>query len=286
MNKQILEEINRVREIMTLSRLTMINESVVLPFLKNTALEAVQAEVQVAIRSEAKKYIQEYMEKVARGEAKFANMIRHSERNISKERLEKMFKEIETATGKTLDDGTKTKITTNLKLTMIKETEELAQQTFRQGMDAANAVGKQSTKKSTWQKIKEHIKRNKGKYALGALAVALAAYAYFYPGETPPEEEEEDIIPPVPEDGKYRDCPDLPFAKFCKNPKLKKIQECIGAKPDGYYGPETETKLKEKGYSTTITQEVYDEIIKNCDTTQFDDESGSVEYNIITGTDV
>ena len=79
----------------------------------------------------------------------------------------------------------------------------------------------------------------------------------------------ESVIPPTPEDsgsGKvtYRTCTSLPFTKGCKNSKIRDIQNCIGAKVDGAYGPETESKLIEKGYSTEITQEVYDKIIKNC----------------------
>jgi hypothetical protein len=75
------------------------------------------------------------------------------------------------------------------------------------------------------------------------------------------------VIPPTPEDTDkvtYRNCTSLPFTKGCKNSKIRDIQNCIGAKVDGAYGPETESKLIEKGYPTEITQEVYDKIIKNC----------------------
>lgn len=64
--------------------------------------------------------------------------------------------------------------------------------------------------------------------------------------------------------GGYKNCPNFPFTKFCKNDKIRKIQECIGAKVDGTYGPETERKLKENGYDTTITEEIYNRIIDNC----------------------
>lgn len=67
-----------------------------------------------------------------------------------------------------------------------------------------------------------------------------------------------------PEKSKYTYCPDFPFTKFCKNNKIRKIQECVGAKVDGAYGPETERKLKENGYDTTITEEIYNRIITNC----------------------
>ena len=75
-------------------------------------------------------------------------------------------------------------------------------------------------------------------------------------------------VPPVPVPDpnpvKYKFCSSLPFTKGCKNSKIRDIQNCIGAKVDGAYGPETEAALISKGYPTEITQEVYDKIIANC----------------------
>jgi len=66
--------------------------------------------------------------------------------------------------------------------------------------------------------------------------------------------------------GSYKYCSDFPFTKFCSNKAvIGKVQECLGGiKADGFYGPKTEAKLKEKGYDTTITKEVYDKIIADC----------------------
>jgi hypothetical protein len=69
--------------------------------------------------------------------------------------------------------------------------------------------------------------------------------------------------------------------------KLRIYKGCIGAKPDGCYGPETEGKLKSKGYSTTITQSEYDKIMKDCGKSDTDtDGSTTIVPDTQTGTDV
>lgn len=92
--------------------------------------------------------------------------------------------------------------------------------------------------------------------------------------------------PPPPPTKGCKPCSSFPFEKGCKNDKIKEIQKCIGAKVDGCYGPETEGKLVDKGYSTKITQSEYDKIIKNCGTSDTDDESGTEIPNIVTGDEI
>jgi hypothetical protein len=91
------------------------------------------------------------------------------------------------------------------------------------------------------------------------------------------------VPPPTP--GKCKPCSSFPMNKWCKSDKIKEVQKCIGTTPDGCYGPKTEAKLIEKGYSTTITQDVYDKIIKNCGQSATDD-TGNEIPNIVTGADV
>lgn len=62
----------------------------------------------------------------------------------------------------------------------------------------------------------------------------------------------------------YRVCDSFPLTKGCKGSKVMEFQKCIGVSADGKFGPKTEQGLKDKGYSTTVTQEVYDKILKNC----------------------
>jgi hypothetical protein len=62
----------------------------------------------------------------------------------------------------------------------------------------------------------------------------------------------------------YRVCDSFPLTKGCKGSKVSEFQKCIGVSADGKFGPKTEQGLKDKGYSTTVTQEVYDKILKNC----------------------
>lgn len=66
--------------------------------------------------------------------------------------------------------------------------------------------------------------------------------------------------------GSYKYCADFPFVKFCSNKAvIGKVQECLGGlKTDGFFGPKTEAKLKEKGYEIEITKEVYDKIMADC----------------------
>lgn len=90
--------------------------------------------------------------------------------------------------------------------------------------------------------------------------------------------------PPVP-GGKCKPCSSFPMSKWCKSEKIKDIQGCIGAKVDGCYGPETESKLKAKGYSTTITQAEYDKIMKECGSSTTDN-TNTIVGDTETGTDV
>jgi len=62
----------------------------------------------------------------------------------------------------------------------------------------------------------------------------------------------------------YKVCDSFPLTKGCKGSKVSEFQKCIGVSADGKFGPKTEQGLKDKGYSTTVTQEVYDNILKNC----------------------
>ena len=71
--------------------------------------------------------------------------------------------------------------------------------------------------------------------------------------------------------GTYKDCTDFPFTQGCKSDKIKQIQGCIGATADGKYGPKTKSALESKGYSTTITKDVYDKIMKDCGQTNTED---------------
>jgi len=77
--------------------------------------------------------------------------------------------------------------------------------------------------------------------------------------ETPPPPP-----PPPVEDKKYKNCTDFPYVKYCKSEQIREIQECLGITADSAYGPKTERALREAGYDTTITKEVYDEIMAEC----------------------
>lgn len=67
-----------------------------------------------------------------------------------------------------------------------------------------------------------------------------------------------------PEKDKVRECDTFPFDKGCVNSKIKEIQKCLGAKETSILDDETDKKLRDSGYQTTITQTVYDRIMRDC----------------------
>jgi len=62
----------------------------------------------------------------------------------------------------------------------------------------------------------------------------------------------------------YTECTDFPYKKWCSSSVVSEIQSCLGLGADGKFGPKTEKTLKNKGYGTEITKEVYDKIKANC----------------------
>ena len=68
----------------------------------------------------------------------------------------------------------------------------------------------------------------------------------------------------------YKVCDSFPLTKGCSGSKVSEFQKCIGVTADGKFGDKTEQRLKDKGYSTTVTQEVYDKILKNCGSSNSD----------------
>ena len=62
----------------------------------------------------------------------------------------------------------------------------------------------------------------------------------------------------------YSNCTDYPYKKGCQSTVVSEVQSCLGLSADGKFGPKTEKTLKDKGYGTEITKEVYDKIKANC----------------------
>jgi hypothetical protein len=64
----------------------------------------------------------------------------------------------------------------------------------------------------------------------------------------------------------YTACTDFPYKKGCSSTIVAEVQKCLGLPDDGKFGPKTEDKLKELGYGTEITQDVYNKIKEKCGT--------------------
>jgi hypothetical protein len=64
----------------------------------------------------------------------------------------------------------------------------------------------------------------------------------------------------------YTACTDFPYKKGCSSTIVAEVQKCLGLPDDGKFGPKTEAKLKELGYGTEITQDVYNKIKEKCGT--------------------
>lgn len=284
MEKNIINEINRYRELMSLERLNLISESVT--FLKKVGAEAAEAEVEKFIQSEAKKLALEEMKKGTvtsfRADAKTFN-------KLSKDTVDNVIKKIESESGKSLTNAQKLTIEQDIRRTMV---EEIKKSINQQTKELAEKLGRK-TPSDTWIAIKNHFKNNWVAYT----ALAVAIFALLWPNEPTPNVEDDEVedrynvkqnaincgwvnsdgsadvegyknsgwqCPKPGSRSNYNYCSDFPFKKYCKNEKIKEIQKCIGANPDGVYGPETERKLEEKGYPTEITQEVYNRIMQDC----------------------
>jgi len=64
----------------------------------------------------------------------------------------------------------------------------------------------------------------------------------------------------------FKECTDFPYTKGCSSSIVAEVQKCLGLSDDGKFGSKTEAKLKELGYGTEITQDVYNKIKEKCGT--------------------
>jgi hypothetical protein len=74
-------------------------------------------------------------------------------------------------------------------------------------------------------------------------------------------------VGPNPNPRPWVNCTTFPYKRGCKNNDLVEIQKCLGISSDGKFGKDTERALKNKGYDTIITKELYDKIMANCGNT-------------------
>lgn len=61
----------------------------------------------------------------------------------------------------------------------------------------------------------------------------------------------------------YKLCSNPPFALYCKNESIKKVQNCLGVKADGFLGPMTQTALKNVGVQLPLDQTGIDKACKS-----------------------
>lgn len=151
-------------------------------------------------------------------------------------------------------------------------------QTTQQAVDDATKeisakIGSKPTDRiGTWNAIKNHFGKNWKKYL--ATGVLLTIFYSFFPGEEPPIDDD-DVKPnpepaPTPVSDKcptYTNC-SSPYKKCCKSEVIRKVQGCLnnyyGAnlRPDGKFGPLTQSALIDAGFGETFTDEQVNTICK------------------------
>jgi hypothetical protein len=297
MKKELITEINRYRQLMSLPDKKILSEGAVGEFLAKIGMASIEKDIQAFMEVEAKKIAQDV---IARGESTSYRAGAQGAGKISTESVESVFKQIEKKSTRPLTQSQKLSIEMEIRealaeevrLTINKEAQGLLKnepkllkriskknvKLLRQAEEIANLQKqlKGKTPIATWENLKRHFGKHWKKYLATGLAIAI--FAYFWP-----DEEEPPVDPCVPPDvydpqtGKciakgggdndgerWKNCPTFPLVKWCQSELIRDVQKCIGVDADSKFGPRTEIKLIEKGYETTITQEVYDEIMRKC----------------------
>ena len=104
-------------------------------------------------------------------------------------------------------------------------------------------------------------------------------YFYKLKGTTPPDPDDDDIIPgPSPDPTSYRDCTGGPYTIGCKSTDgvIEQVQGCLGVTADGKFGPKTESALYSKVKKNTFTKDEADGICSG----KLDDQSGSKPFGV------
>jgi hypothetical protein len=104
-------------------------------------------------------------------------------------------------------------------------------------------------------------------------------YFYKLKGTTPPDPDDDDIIPgPSPDPTSYRDCTGGPYTIGCKSTDgvIEQVQGCLGVTADGKFGPKTEEALRSKVKKNTFTKDEADGICSG----KLDDQSGSKPFGV------
>ena len=289
MKKQVLEEINRYREIMSLKPITMINEStemsilleMSLPFLKKMGMESIESDIRNFMKAEARELA---LQEIKKGAATSFRAGEQGARNVSKETVEKIFVEIERKGGRALTSQEKVLIEVEMRKIMAEETKQSINQVTKElAENYAKQITKQPTKKGTWEAIKKHFGKHWKKYL--AAGVLAAIFMYFYPGETPPEENVDDDDNVTPPPSPYKTCDSFPYSKFCKNDNIRKVQECLGISADGKLGPKTEKAINDAGYSVPLSEGDFNKIMEKCGSENIDTDSLKQTPDRYSGTD-
>lgn len=256
MKKEILNEINRYRELMSLKEINLINEGAVGDYLSKIGLATIKDDIEAFMKSEAKKLAEEEMKK---GTVTSFRAGQQGSKNISNETVESVLKQIESKGGKTLTKSQRLTATQQIRRAMAEEVKNSINQSVK---EFAEQIGKKSTPSATWQAIKKHFGNNWGKYL--AAGTVAAIFAYYWPNEKTPEPQPEPKPQPEPQKSKYKVCTKFPYELYCKSEDIRKVQQCLGTKDDSYLGPKTENALKANGYSLPLTKEMYDKIVASC----------------------
>lgn len=191
MKKEILNEVNRYRELMSLGKINIISEGTVGDILKKIGQESVENEIEAFMKAEAKKLA---IEEMKRGATTSLRGGEEAAKKLSDDVVKNIYKEIESKAGVKLMPMQKATIKMDLKRAMVDEIKMSANQI---GKEAAENIEKQGFKKpkglasATWQALKKHFGNNWGKYL--AAGTAAAIFAYYWPNEPIPTDGESNV---------------------------------------------------------------------------------------------
>ena len=275
MNKQILNEINRIKSIMNNGLINEINGGTIITKLINNGIRTdLEQFIETSLRNiKNSGELDNFLKNTANIEnlkSNIVTLIKQNKYSLSNAELISIASlsddELKQLLGNDLKSYVKT-IRPDLKFSI----NDYIKNIFSYGKGKLTGTNIKDLVKLGFLK-----KDGKGGYRVSKLKVAAWATALGYSyiklsnwfedngitvtdDETKPTPDETPVKP-----SKYTEKSDFPFKMWDKSDKIADVQDCLGLTADGKFGKTTEDILKSLGVGDTITKELYDEIMKTC----------------------